>query len=42
MDYEGLENADFTDEESSYIQSTRIRVSRNLEGYPLGPGVSNE
>ena len=22
------------------VNSTRIRVGRNLEGYPLGPGVS--
>ena len=24
------------------IVSTRIRVGRNLEGYPLAPGVTNE
>ena len=24
------------------VNSTRIRVGRNLAGYPLGPGVSKE
>jgi len=24
------------------VVSTRIRVGRNLEGYPLGPGVTKE
>ena len=29
-------------DEADMIISTRIRVGRNLEGYPLGPGVSKE
>jgi creatine kinase len=24
------------------IKSTRIRVGRNLDGYPLGPGLTKE
>ena len=40
MTAEGLENADFTEEESAMVNSTRIRVGRNLAGFPLGPGVS--
>jgi hypothetical protein len=35
-----LQNADFTMEESEMVVSTRIRVGRNLEGYPLGPGIT--
>jgi hypothetical protein len=35
-----LKNADFTMEESEMVVSTRIRVGRNLEGYPLGPGIT--
>jgi len=42
MNYEGLQNADFTPEDSAMVVSTRIRVGRNLDGYPLGPGVSKE
>ena len=40
MDASGLQNADFSPEDASMIISTRIRVGRNLDGYPLGPGVS--
>jgi len=40
MNADGLENADFTPEQSAMVKSTRIRVGRNLKGYPLGPGVS--
>jgi len=40
MNAEGLENADFTTEQEAMVNSTRIRVGRNLAGYPLGPGVS--
>lgn len=29
-------------DEAKMIVSTRIRVGRNLEGYPLGPGVTKE
>ena len=42
MNYDGLQNADFTDEDAALVVSTRIRVGRNLDGYPLGPGVSKE
>ena len=40
MTADGLENADFTEEQSNMVNSTRIRVGRNLADYPLGPGVS--
>jgi len=30
------------EDEAAMIVSTRIRVGRNLEGYPLGPGVSKK
>lgn len=40
MNADGLENADFTEEDSAMVNSSRIRVGRNLAGYPLGPGVS--
>jgi len=42
MSAEGLENADFSAEDSAMVNSTRIRVGRNLDGYPLGPGVTKE
>ena len=42
MNYEGLTNAEFTPEDSAMVVSTRIRVGRNLDGYPLGPGVTKE
>lgn len=40
MDASRLTNADFSAEDSSMVNSTRIRVGRNLAGYPLGPGVT--
>ena len=40
MDVEGIENAEFTEEDGAMVVSTRIRVGRNLDGYPLGPGVT--
>ena len=40
MDSSGLTNTMFTLSDAKKIQSTRIRVARNLAGYPLGPGVS--
>ena len=40
MTSEGLQNADFSSADSYMVNSTRIRVGRNLVGYPLGPGVS--
>ena len=42
MTTEGLVNADFSAEDAAMILSTRIRVGRNLDGYPLGPGVTKE
>lgn len=42
MESEGLTNAEFTEEDSAMVNSTRIRVGRNCHGYPLGPGVSKE
>jgi len=42
MDYEHLENAEFTPEDAAMVVSTRIRVGRNLDGFPLGPGVTKE
>jgi len=40
MDATTLTNADFSEEDSAMVNSTRIRVGRNCKGYPLGPGVS--
>ena len=42
MTSEGLKNADFSEEDAAMILSTRIRVARNLDGFPLGSGVSKE
>lgn len=42
MDASKLTNADFSEEDSAMVNSTRIRVGRNLADYPLGPGVSKE
>jgi arginine kinase len=42
MTSEGIENAEFSEEDGAMIVSTRIRVGRNLAGYPLGPGVTKE
>jgi hypothetical protein len=42
MNCDGLTNPEWTDEEKAMVVSTRIRVGRNLEGFPLGPGVSKE
>lgn len=42
MDATTLQNADFPEEDAKMIISTRIRVGRNLDGYPLGPGVTKE
>jgi len=42
MEAEGLENAEFTEEQEKMVNSTRIRVGRNMKDYPLGPGVSKE
>ena len=42
MNADQLVNADFSAADSSMVNSTRIRVGRNLAGYPLGPGVTKE
>lgn len=42
MKSEGLQNVTFTDEEAKMVNSTRIRVGRNLAEFPLGPGVTKE
>jgi len=42
MNADQLTNADFNEDESAMVNSTRIRVGRNLADYPLGPGVSKE
>ena len=42
MDAGALKNADFPAEDASMVISTRIRVGRNLDGYPLGPGVTKQ
>ena len=40
MDYTKLKCPKFPDDEDKMINSTRIRVGRNLADYPLGPGIS--
>jgi len=42
MTSDGIENSEFSEEDAKMINSTRIRVGRNLADYPLGPGVSKE
>ena len=42
MDSAGIENLELSAEETELILSTRIRVGRNLKGYPLGPGVTKQ
>ena len=42
MNAEDLACPDLPEDEAAMIISTRIRVGRNLEGFPLGPGVSKE
>lgn len=42
MTSEGLENAEFNEADAAMVNSTRIRVGRNLKNYPLGPGVTKE
>jgi len=42
MSSAGLRNSDFSEEDSAMVNSTRIRVGRNLAAFPLGPGVSKE
>jgi len=42
MDASQLNCPPFSDEEGAMIKSTRIRVGRNLGGFPLGPGITND
>jgi hypothetical protein len=42
MDYTKLQCPKFPAEEDKMINSTRIRVARNLADYPLGAGCSKE
>jgi len=42
MDHTKLNCPPFTEEEAKMINSTRIRVGRNLADYPLGPGISKD
>ena len=42
MDATKLVAPPFSEEDAKMIRSTRIRVGRNLDGFPLGPGITNE
>ena len=42
MDASQLKCPALPEDEAGMILSTRIRVGRNLEGYPLGPGITKE
>ncbi len=42
MDASKLNCPPLPEDEAAMIISTRIRVGRNLEGYPLGPGITKE
>ena len=42
MDASKLNCPPFSEEEAALVNSTRIRVGRNLADYPLGPGITNE
>ena len=42
MNYRKLSFDQFPPEQAELIKSTRIRVARNLAGYPLGPGLTRE
>ena len=42
MNYEDLKCPPFEAEDAAMIVSTRIRVGRNLDEFPLGPGISKE
>ena len=42
MNYDTIQNVDFSEEDAAMVISTRIRVARNLAGYPLGPGITKE
>ena len=42
MDASKLNAPPFSSEDGAMIVSTRIRVGRNLEGFPLGPAITND
>jgi len=42
MDAGALEAPPLPEDEAAMIVSTRIRVGRNLDGYPLAPGITKE
>ena len=42
MNASELTNSEFSPEDSAMVNSTRVRVGRNCDGYPLGPGVTKE
>lgn len=42
MDYKQLNCPPFTGDEADMILSTRIRVGRNMDEVPLGPGITKE
>lgn len=42
MDASKINAPPFPEEDAKMIKSTRIRVGRNLDGFPLGPGITNE
>merc|ERR1719246_5103 len=41
MNHEELNCPPFSEKEAAMIKSTRIRVGRNLGGFPLGPGITD-
>jgi arginine kinase len=41
MTVKNLKAPPFSEEDAAMIKSTRIRVGRNLDGFPLGPGVTD-
>jgi len=41
MDASRLRCPKLPEDEAAMIVSTRIRVGRNIKGYPLGPGITN-
>jgi hypothetical protein len=42
MDYNKLDCPRFPKDEDKMINSTRIRVGRNMAEYPMGPAISKE
>jgi hypothetical protein len=42
MDFTKLNAPPLPEDDAKLIRSTRIRVGRNLAGYPLGPGLNKE